>query len=669
MSLTTALSQSNKFNQIQTTHTFIKRCLSNLVMTILLLMLSHSAFSETYLIDFSQFENPGGNWNSLQSNQNTNVALIDDDTGVTGAATLSHALGGVDSNNSGGWTAGNVDWLNVGAANDGIYSVTNGSVTFNGLSNGSTYAIDLVAVETLFPSVADFKVAGQFADSNRLGTTALGDDWNTATDGLNNWLTWDAVTPSNGSITLTTLSAGTYTTLNAIRIRSVGTPNVPPTATSFTANPTEGQTYIFSTADFSYNDGDADPINHVLVSSTTLAGTLYVDANNSDTFNAGEQLNNGDMVSKANLDAGNLQYIQNGTTNTSFSFEVNDGVENSNGNYLATLNITAVPAVVSMVNVPASDTYILNENLNFSVQFSKDVTVNGDPALSVTIGSVNVLAAYQNGSGSGVLTFNYAIQSGDFDSDGIAINSLSLNGGTITSNGGLDANINLNAIGSTANVLVDAVAPLLQSVTRLNPATSPTSADSVTLRYTFTEPVNNVQSSNFFSNNPSAINNIQTTTTSPTTYDVEFSGANLVEFNGSIAFGFITAGITDLPGNSMTSNSVVGTNDNNYTFENIYFIGGTVNGLLAGNYFVLTNMGADDKIITENGAYVFNTPLVHTESYDIEFDLLPNNPIQPCQIINATSSINSADVTDIDVSCEVGNDLIYRNGFEAPVVN
>jgi len=640
---------------------------SILLITSYLLLCAQSVLSETYLIDFNTFELPGGNWNSLQSNQTTNVSLIDDETGVTGAATLSHTLGGVDSTNSGGWTAGNVGWVHTAAANDGIYSVTNGSLTFNGLSNGNTYAIDVVAVETLFPSVADFKVEGQFADSNRLGTTALGDDWDTATDGLNNWLTWDAVIPSNGAITLTTYAPGGYTTINAIRIRSVGIPNNPPTSSSFVANPTEGITHFFSTADFPYNDADGDPLDHVLVDTVPVAGTLYLDANNNDSFNAGEELTDGAVVSKANLDAGHLQYIQNGTSNSSFSFEVSDGIEASNGNYVASLNITAVPANVTAVNVPNDSTYILNDTLNFSVAFSKNVTVGGTPVLLVTIGSDSVMANFQNGSGGSVLSFSYTVQSGDFDDNGIVINGLNLNGGTITSNGGLDANLSLNAVGDTSQVLIDAVAPLVQSVTRQNPSSSPTSADSVTLRYTFTEAVNNVQDSNFFSNNPSVINNIHATPVSGMTYDVEFSGANLAEFNGTIVFGFITAGITDLPGNNMTSSSVVGTNDNNYTFENIYFIGGTVSGLLAGNYFVLTNNGGDDKIITQNGAYVFNTPLVHNESYEVVMDLEPNDPIQPCLIINASSSINSADVTDIDVSCEIGNDLIYRDGFEAPV--
>lgn len=637
-----------------------------------LLLISTVASCETYLIDFSQFETPGGNWNSLLSNQTTNVALIDDETGVNGAATLSHTLGGVDSNISGGWTAGNVGWIDTAAVSDGIYSFPNASVTISGLSNGSTYAIDLVAVETEFPSVADFQVHGQFADSNRLGTTALGDDWNTAVDGLNNWLTWDAVMPNSGSITLSVYAPGGYTTLNAIRIRSVGTPNTPPTATNFTAQVTENQTHTFLTSDFSYSDADADPLDHLVIEQIPAHGVLYLDGNNNDSFDNGEGVNTGESVIKSELDNGNLQYIQNGANNTSFQFEVNDGIESSDQNYVATLNLTPVPAVVNSVSVPNAMTYNANSSLNFSVVFSKIVDVNqnnGSPGLELTIGSSVVMADYQGGSGSNTLNFTYSIQAGDFDNDGIGVNALLLNNGSIQSNGTVDANLTLNAVGDTSLVLVDAVAPQVQSVTRLNPATSPTSADQVTLRYTFTEAVNNVQDGNFFSNNPSVITSINATSFAADVYDVEFSGSALAEFNGSIVFGLIPSGISDSANNPMISSAVIGTNNNSYEFINLYFIGGTVNGLLEGNYMVLTNNDGDDEIITTNGPYVFDTPLTHQESFQVDIDLTPIDPIQPCQIFNASAAINGDDVTNIDVTCEVGNDLINRNGFEQIDVN
>ena len=128
---------------------------------------------------------------------------------------------------------------------------------------------------------------------------------------------------------------------------SVPLVNSAPTADNFTASngPYENLTYTFSTSDFGFSDSDSDPLDHLLIESIPAAGTLYVDADNDDVYDGGEEVSVSDQISKADLDAGNLQYIQNGSTNTSFQFEVNDGTDNSTGNYVATLNVNPVPTV------------------------------------------------------------------------------------------------------------------------------------------------------------------------------------------------------------------------------------------------------------------------------------------------------------------------------------
>ncbi|MEM7551614.1 MAG: Calx-beta domain-containing protein [Bacteroidota bacterium] len=157
--------------------------------------------------------------------------------------------------------------------------------------------------------------------------------------------------------------------------------NSAPTASSFTAanGPFEDLTYTFATADFGYMDGDGDPLSNLLLETIPAAGTLYVDADNDDTFDGGEQLVNGSTVSLANLNAGNLQYIQNGSTNTSFQFEVNDGTENSTGNYVATLNVTAIPTVTLSVSPTNRFEFITtptNITATLSNTYGANVTVN-----------------------------------------------------------------------------------------------------------------------------------------------------------------------------------------------------------------------------------------------------------------------------------------------------
>ncbi|MEM9982430.1 MAG: hypothetical protein AAF734_08035, partial [Bacteroidota bacterium] len=137
--------------------------------------------------------------------------------------------------------------------------------------------------------------------------------------------------------------------------------NAAPTASSFTANPSENLVYTFATGDFGYSDTDSDPLDHVLIESLPTSGTLYVDANDNDDYDGGEEVSVNDQISKVDLDAGNLQYLQNGSTNTSFQFEVNDGTDTSTGNYVATL--TMLPQSEFYVSTTGDDS---NTGLDFN---------------------------------------------------------------------------------------------------------------------------------------------------------------------------------------------------------------------------------------------------------------------------------------------------------------
>jgi len=133
----------------------------------------------------------------------------------------------------------------------------------------------------------------------------------------------------------------------------------------------------------------------------------------------------------------------------------------------ASVLVDAVAPIVSSVNVPANSTYVSGQNLDFSINFDENITVNtggGTPQLSLIIGATARQAVYQSGSGSSSLLYRYTIQSGDADSDGIAIGTLASNGGTLRDAAGNNANLTLNAVGSTASVLVDAIAPSVSSV-------------------------------------------------------------------------------------------------------------------------------------------------------------------------------------------------------------
>ncbi len=128
----------------------------------------------------------------------------------------------------------------------------------------------------------------------------------------------------------------------------------------------------------------------------------------------------------------------------------------STRSFTITQPAAVVAATVASVNVPANGTYAPGQNLNFTVNFSEAVTVDtsgGAPRIALTVGTTTRYATYQSGSGSSSLSFQYTVLSGDADSDGIAIGTLELNGGTIR-NGSTDVALTLNSVGTTSGVLV-----------------------------------------------------------------------------------------------------------------------------------------------------------------------------------------------------------------------
>ena len=139
---------------------------------------------------------------------------------------------------------------------------------------------------------------------------------------------------------------------------------------------------------------------------------------------------------------------------TTFTVQIDDGTDTDTDNTTTVISNAVAPAV-SSVNVPANASYGAGENLDFTVNFDDNVIVNttgGTPQISITIGTIVRQATFISGSGTSALVFRNTIQSGDLDTDGIAVGSLAANGGTLKDAGGKDANLTLNSVGSTASV-------------------------------------------------------------------------------------------------------------------------------------------------------------------------------------------------------------------------
>ena len=129
----------------------------------------------------------------------------------------------------------------------------------------------------------------------------------------------------------------------------------------------------------------------------------------------------------------------------------------------------AAAPVVSSVDVSSSpgddDTYAIGDVIQVTVTFDQAVTVTGAPRIKLRVGGGDAVhqkwADYTSGSGNEALLFAYTVQAGDFDDNGIyiAADELELNGGTIQSSGGTNANLDYPLQGGQSGHNVDGVRP------------------------------------------------------------------------------------------------------------------------------------------------------------------------------------------------------------------
>jgi hypothetical protein len=141
----------------------------------------------------------------------------------------------------------------------------------------------------------------------------------------------------------------------------------------------------------------------------------------------------------------------------------------SNIGSLTNVRINPPTINISNVTVPDNGIYKTGDTLNFLISYNEKIfvtTVGGVPSLKLTIGASSRQAIYTGGSGSNTLLFIYIIQPGEEDTDGIKLaSSISFNNGSIQDAAGNIAPVILNSVPVTAGILIDAVSPVINSVT------------------------------------------------------------------------------------------------------------------------------------------------------------------------------------------------------------
>ncbi|HNQ93245.1 MAG TPA: sortase [Anaerolineales bacterium] len=115
--------------------------------------------------------------------------------------------------------------------------------------------------------------------------------------------------------------------------------------------------------------------------------------------------------------------------------------------------------------------------------------------------------------------------------------------------------------------ILDNFAPTLTSFTRQTPATSPTNADTLVFRATFSETVVNVSVGDFAVNGATTATVTLVTPISGTVYDITVSGGDLAGFNGVVGIDLSGAqDITDSVGNALPAGEPA--TDETYTLDN-----------------------------------------------------------------------------------------------------
>ncbi|MDU9393786.1 DUF4347 domain-containing protein [Pseudomonas sp. zfem002] len=159
--------------------------------------------------------------------------------------------------------------------------------------------------------------------------------------------------------------------------------------------------------------------------------------------------------------------------------------------------VDGIVPTVATVSVPANGGYKAGDVLSFTVNASEAVFASGSPRLALDVGGITRYATLVPGSSSGsTLVFQYTVQAGETDADGISVgSSLDLNGGSVKDAAGNDLNLTLNSVGSTTAVLVDTTAPSVTGIVNVDALLS--NRTSLGYTVTFDEDVTGLDAADF----------------------------------------------------------------------------------------------------------------------------------------------------------------------------
>ena len=230
-----------------------------------------------------------------------------------------------------------------------------------------------------------------------------------------------------------------------------------------------------------------------------------------------------------------------------------------------TTEADAPPHVVSIVRQTPSASPTNADSLTWRVTFSKDVAnvdatdfaVDGTTATPTVVAVMGSSRAYDvMASGGNLADLNDTLTLAFAEAQNIADTVGNALAGTVPTGT------------NESTWVVDNTAPTVASIVRQDPTASPTLADELTWRVTFSEEVANVDVADFTVTGTTATLTATAVAGSSLAYDVMASGGNLADLNGTVTLAFAEAqDIVDAVGHALATTEPTGTNDNTWMVD------------------------------------------------------------------------------------------------------
>ena len=245
--------------------------------------------------------------------------------------------------------------------------------------------------------------------------------------------------------------------------------------------------------------------------------------------------------------------------------------EAGNGNTAATRATstytadTTAPRVASIVRQTPSSSPTNADSLTWRITFSEDVQ-NVDAADFAIAGTTATLTVAEVTASTA-----YDVTASDGDLAGLdATVTLSVASGRTIADTSDNNLSNPAPTGTNENTyVVDNTAPTVTSIVRRTPTSSPTNADSLTWRVTFSEDVQNVDAADFAIAGTTATVTDVTVATASTAYDVTASDGDLAGLDATVTLSIASGRtIADASDNNLSNPAPTGTNDNTYVVDN-----------------------------------------------------------------------------------------------------